>query len=273
MLPSVHRESIPSTPHVEQVPAEVVRPGPSAEVVKKGGSSGSTGKVRIATHQNGNRPRSASGSTGAQSNWPQSYALAKLPDEYSHSPTPGVMVDAKGREFIVSGDRGYPVKYDASNRTWRIWQPDNPAKPGIPVTRSDDGTWRIHSDVGLKGGGDTQSQRFSELTNRKESVEAEMRRCQDRMMQLDRRSTDLARRCDEIDRRVAELERRSHGPASAEILYESARLRADALMLKREEDEINRERSSESSKFSYANIELLSIRRELDSINLSHWSS
>jgi hypothetical protein len=274
MLPSIHREVIPGAPHVEQLPTEVARPGPSEGMRNNGVSSGSTGKVRGgAMYQNGDGLHSAPGSTGAQPNWPQSYALEKLPNEYGNSRAPGVMVDTKGKEFIVNGDHGYPVRYDTANRTWRIVQPDNPAKPGIPVTRRDDGTWSVNSDVGLKGGGDTRSQRVSELTHRKQSVEGEMRRSKDRMDQLNGRLQDLGRRYDEINRRVEELSRRMREAWSQDVLYEHGKLMADLMTITSKEEEINRERNAESSKYTYSSIELHSIKRELESINLSHWTS
>ncbi|XWY09461.1 glycosyltransferase [Photorhabdus asymbiotica UENP] len=57
--------------------------------------------------------------------------------------------------FIKQDNNIYQVRWDKSNNTWRLM---NPARPGInnyapPVRQDNTGSWIIHSDVGLKGGG------------------------------------------------------------------------------------------------------------------------
>ncbi|HAU3143021.1 TPA: hypothetical protein JDD69_004088 [Salmonella enterica] len=58
-------------------------------------------------------------------------------------------------DFYIKRDgKFYPVKYDLDNRTWRLIPPANSGKSGhqAPVRRNRNGEWKLHSDVGLKGG-------------------------------------------------------------------------------------------------------------------------
>jgi hypothetical protein len=67
--------------------------------------------------------------------------------------SPGVFMNDSGQHLIQSGNKYYPVRFDADNNTWRVYDPDNPARRSVPVERSGD-DWRVHNDVGLKGGMD-----------------------------------------------------------------------------------------------------------------------
>ncbi|PHV12860.1 hypothetical protein CSQ89_03450 [Chitinimonas sp. BJB300] len=90
---------------------------------------------------------------------PSIMAFGEEMDKYQvAAPSSEILVNESGifesenNRYIKSGDKYYPVRYDADNGTWRVFYPDNPTKPAIPV-RYQDGIWQIHSDVGLKGGG------------------------------------------------------------------------------------------------------------------------
>jgi hypothetical protein len=84
-----------------------------------------------------------------------------VPDQYAARPkgnveadpdNPGVLRDDNGQSFVQAGEHNWPVRYDKDNGTWRVYQPDNPAKPQYPVALDAQGNWRRHDDVGLKGG-------------------------------------------------------------------------------------------------------------------------
>lgn len=57
--------------------------------------------------------------------------------------------------FIKHDDRFYKVKYDADNDTYRLVDPRTSGNTGYspPVERVENNKWRIHSNIGLKGGG------------------------------------------------------------------------------------------------------------------------
>lgn len=65
----------------------------------------------------------------------------------------GVFVDSQGGQHIEKGGHWYKVKYDADNGTLRVTHPDDASKPTYPVRTGPDGTFEVHGDVGLKGGG------------------------------------------------------------------------------------------------------------------------
>ncbi|WP_146120147.1 hypothetical protein [Paraburkholderia sp. BL21I4N1] len=65
---------------------------------------------------------------------------------------PGVQIDEKGRRYISDGKHAYAIRFDRDHRTERVYQPDNPAKPGIPVRLNQHGDYERHDEVGLKGG-------------------------------------------------------------------------------------------------------------------------
>jgi hypothetical protein len=88
-------------------------------------------------------------------------ALAGLPASYASEPTgklrpdpvkPGVRIDENGRRYISDGVNTYAIRHDRDNRTEQVYQPDNPAKPGIPVRLNAHGDYERHGEVGLKGG-------------------------------------------------------------------------------------------------------------------------
>lgn len=64
----------------------------------------------------------------------------------------GVFMDPKGGRHIEKDGHWYSVKYDADNRTLRVTHPQDASKPTYPVRTGPDGTYEVHSDVGLKGG-------------------------------------------------------------------------------------------------------------------------
>lgn len=84
---------------------------------------------------------------------PASY-IAHPHGELTHSiDTRSMLVDAKGQRYISDGGNLYGIRYDAANKTWRVVQPEDTAKPGIPVNQDRNGRWQIHSEAGLRGGG------------------------------------------------------------------------------------------------------------------------
>jgi hypothetical protein len=102
-------------------------------------------------------PHRQPGGGSTPSALPASYALEAIPTDYGTTNSPGVLIDQKGgQKFIVDGGNAYPIRYDSGNQTWRVYQPDKPANPGIPVRRNADGSWSSHGDVGIKGGDPAQ---------------------------------------------------------------------------------------------------------------------
>ncbi len=105
---------------------------------------------------------------GTQLQLPLSYeqrppgALQADPDH------PGIHTDTKGQRYIQDAQHTYAVRFDAGNGTWRVYQPDNPTRPGIAVRQNADGRWQIHHDVGLPGGlpPETENRIVEELRNR-----------------------------------------------------------------------------------------------------------
>ncbi|MGQ5522080.1 hypothetical protein ACUHMQ_02345 [Chitinimonas sp. PSY-7] len=86
-------------------------------------------------------------------------AFGEEMDKYrSPGPRDGILPNEEGiyidenLKYLKSGEHYYPVRYDIDNATWRVYFPDNPVKPAVPV-RYVNGKWEIHSDVGLRGGG------------------------------------------------------------------------------------------------------------------------
>lgn len=107
-----------------------------------------------------NTPRS--GETPAASP-PAEQAKLDIPKEYAYSSEPkgnleadpqnrGVYKDEKGQSYIQANNQDIPVQYDKDNGTWRAYQPSDPAKPQYPVQLDANGNWKVHDNVGLKGG-------------------------------------------------------------------------------------------------------------------------
>ncbi|WCM24085.1 hypothetical protein NDK50_24960 [Paraburkholderia bryophila] len=69
---------------------------------------------------------------------------------------PGLKIDEKGRRYISDGEHMYAIRFDRDHRTERVYQPDNPARPGIPVRLNGEGRYVRHDEVGLKGGSPAQ---------------------------------------------------------------------------------------------------------------------
>jgi hypothetical protein len=97
----------------------------------------------------------------------------------------GIAFDESGQQFLQSDGQPYAAKFDTGNQVWRVVSTSEPGKPGMPVARNADGTWRVSGDsVGGPGGmlpGDAARQRAvadaernrQELRTRYESVDAE----------------------------------------------------------------------------------------------------
>jgi hypothetical protein len=65
-------------------------------------------------------------------------------------------VDANGQRYVKRDESYYPVRFDTSHDVWRVYQPDNPARPGLPVRQNADGEWQPQGGVGLLGGSDRE---------------------------------------------------------------------------------------------------------------------
>ncbi|MDE1184520.1 hypothetical protein [Paraburkholderia sp.] len=113
---------------------------------KIGGVEGK-GSASGGTHEGG------TGAGTADRMLPQSYASKPkgvlLPDHDN----PGMQIDEAGEHYISDGKNTYAVRYDRDNKTWRVYPPENPTKPGIPVAKNREGVFEPHDEVGLKGGG------------------------------------------------------------------------------------------------------------------------
>lgn len=147
-----------------------------------------------------------------------SRALGGLPASYASEPSgklhpdpvkPGVRVDENGRRYISDGVNTYAIRHDRDNRTERVYQPDNPTKPGIPVRLNTHGDYERHDEVGLKGGSPgrelqmrlnhTRGQLENALAERRQAenelatIDAEMRRFQNPGMDLTMRRQQAQR--------------------------------------------------------------------------------
>lgn len=64
----------------------------------------------------------------------------------------GIQIDEKGRRYISDGRSTFAIRYDRDHCTERVYQPQNPTTPGIPVRLNNYGKYERHNEVGLKGG-------------------------------------------------------------------------------------------------------------------------
>jgi hypothetical protein len=63
------------------------------------------------------------------------------------------IIHFRQRDYILMDGRNYPVRYDEDWNTWRIYRENNPNGYPIPVLHDAvRGQWKVHSDVGLRGG-------------------------------------------------------------------------------------------------------------------------
>ncbi|CAB3757013.1 hypothetical protein LMG29542_02978 [Paraburkholderia humisilvae] len=221
--------------------------------------------------------KSASGGWTIDTRLPGAHAAesAELPSRYASrskdalkedSRHLGIYLDDIGQQYLRDKGKNFPARHDATHQTWRIVQPDNPAKPGIPVNRNDDGSWSMTRDVGLPGGGDTRSQRFSELTNRKRSLESEIAHSQGRSYELQQRYDAAKFRFQAVKRSITQLAANERG------LAKEMQLHFEAVQYEREMLDLEREREAEVSKYNYAKLGLHAVEQELASLNLSNWN-
>ncbi|ASL47359.1 Chromosome partition protein Smc [Burkholderia sp. AD24] len=105
-----------------------------------------------------------------------------LPANYTSLPSgklqpdvvhPGLKIDEKGRRYISDGGHMYAIRFDRDHQTERVYQPDNPVKPGIPVRLNGEGRYVRHNEVGLKGGSPGQ-----ELARRLQTAHQNLNRAQ-----------------------------------------------------------------------------------------------
>ncbi|CAE6819578.1 hypothetical protein [Paraburkholderia haematera] len=90
---------------------------------------------------------------GEKSGLPDDYAVQTAPDTLKQAPgQQGVLTDGNGQRYIPNSGKIYPARFDRDNGTWRVYQPNNAYRPQYPVRLDAQGDWKVHSDVGLKGG-------------------------------------------------------------------------------------------------------------------------
>lgn len=83
---------------------------------------------------------------------PASYISRPSGTQHPDPVNPAIKVDERGRRHISDGTNSYAIRYDRDNRTERVYQPQDPTRPGIPVRQSEHGDYVRHDEVGLKGG-------------------------------------------------------------------------------------------------------------------------
>ena len=106
-----------------------------------------------------------------------SHPSGKLHPDLVH---PGVRIDEEGRRFVGDGNNTYAIRYDRDHRTERVYQPADPIKPGIPVRLNENGEYRRHGDLGLKGGSPLRQfeSRLAGLHGERRARVAEVRQAQ-----------------------------------------------------------------------------------------------
>lgn len=97
----------------------------------------------------------APATTPAQFDVPAQYVRKPSGDLHADPGTRGVLRDDMGQGYIDMSGKTYPVRYDEDNGTWRVYNPDDPAKFQYPVQQDEHGDWQVHDEVGLKGGGNS----------------------------------------------------------------------------------------------------------------------
>jgi len=84
-----------------------------------------------------------------------------LPDAYIGAPRGNltfdprnahVLMDESKQPYVAVGQHYYAIRNDPANGTWRVVQPQDPTKPGIPIRPDRAGEWQVHRDVGLPAG-------------------------------------------------------------------------------------------------------------------------
>lgn len=80
-------------------------------------------------------------------------------------PNEAGVFEESNHKYIKEDGHFYRVRYDEHNATWRVFRADNAAKPAIPV-RYQEGQWRIHHDVGLKGGAPMSASELDTLVDK-----------------------------------------------------------------------------------------------------------
>ncbi|WP_186308075.1 hypothetical protein [Paraburkholderia sp. BCC1884] len=111
---------------------------------------------------------------------PESYASTPGGKLHADPAHPDVQIDEKGQRYIGDGKHNYAIRYDRDHQTERVYQPDNPTKPGIPVRRNKEGEFERHDEVGLKGGspGRAFQTRLDQAQGRLERARADRQRAE-----------------------------------------------------------------------------------------------
>ncbi|MFL9903890.1 hypothetical protein PQR71_38175 [Paraburkholderia fungorum] len=147
-------------PGTEPAPSESPSAGsgsaPVAPVPSKPAQSGTpqsrTDEPPANTPQADEPAKNAPSASGSHFDVPAQYAGKPKGNLEADPHTPGVFRDDKGQSYIQAGEQNWPVRYDKDNGTWRVYQPDDPAKLQYPIALDEQGNWQVHDDVGLKGG-------------------------------------------------------------------------------------------------------------------------
>lgn len=124
-----------------------------AKPAMREGASGASNEVQMGKPSVGGSATNTLATTTEQFGVPVQYARTPGGDLHTDPGAQGVLRDDKGQAYIDVSGKTYPVRYDKDNGTWRVNNPDDPAKFQYPVRQDEQGNWQVHDDVGLKGGG------------------------------------------------------------------------------------------------------------------------
>lgn len=83
---------------------------------------------------------------------PSSYRYEKAITQSAPGSAPGIMLDQRGQAFITADGRHYAVRPSKVSGGWRVFDPDNPMRPGFAVGINEHGEWEPRWDVGVNGG-------------------------------------------------------------------------------------------------------------------------
>jgi len=156
----------------------------------------------VGSHAAGRRPAGASATPASDagtiaSTLPDAYISTPRGDLQSDLQHAGVLTDEAGQRYVAAGNHYYAVRNDPANGTWRVVQPQDPAKPGIPIGLDPGGQWRVRHDVGLAGGRALPTR--AQIENDLRQTQATLEDLLDRRFDVYRRirdTNDLIRRYD-----------------------------------------------------------------------------
>ena len=185
------------------------------------------------------------GTRGMDGGLPDRYIAHPTGDMQSDPSNPGIFFDNRGQRYLQSGANWYGAAHDKDSGTWRAVSHDEPGKPGIPVEQRSNGTWRVHADAGLKGGGGSELDKArarTDVQTKKTELAAKLAEGSAKKAELDNArstKTNAEARISDLDRGKYEVMRRlddasaqtshyEHKAEQARRLYEDAKRRYDA---------------------------------------------